>query len=1802
MVSTPLIIPGYQVRKELYNGSRTIVYQAVREADNLPVVIKLLKNSYPSCNELVKFRNQYIIAKNLNFPGIIQTYSLEPYQNSYILVMEDFDGISLSEWIRKEDGGNLSDFLTIAISLCEILDVLYKQRIIHKDIKPSNILINPETKQVKLIDFCIASLLSRKTQTLISPNVLEGSLAYISPEQTGRMNRAIDYRSDYYSLGVTLYEYLTGELPFKSTGPMELVHCHIAKMPTFVSDVKSEIPPVIGEIIHKLLAKNADERYQNALGLKYDLETCLAQLQAKGEIKYFAIGKRDIGDRLIVPEKLYGREKEVEELLTAFNRVAGVISSNSNSEPESEGGKIRELILVTGCSGIGKTAVVNEVHKPIVKQRGYFIKGKFDQFNRNIPFYAFVQAFRDLMGQLLSESDTQLLSWKKNILEALGDNGQVVIEVIPELERIIGQQPPIAKISGTAAQNRFNLLFQKFIQVFTTKEHPLVIFLDDLQWADLASLNLIKLLISEAESGYLLIIGAYRDNEVDDVHPLILMVDNLKNLHSHIQTIRLSPLSQWKVNKLVADTISCSEKVAYPLAQLVYQKAEGNPFFTTQFLKLLYQDGLISFNQESRCWQCDITQVNRLAITDDVVKFMAFQLKRLPPSSQYILKIAACIGNQFDLATLAIVCEQSAVETATDLWKALQEGLILPQSEVYKFYLGENDTVEKPHRENLSYKFLHDRVQQAAYSLIPAADRQKTHFQIGELLLQNTSEQELDERIFAIANQFNMGIDQLQQPTKRHAIAQLNLLAGKKAKKSTAYSAALNYLNIGIQLLLSLNPWQTDYDLILDLYSEATEANYLTGEFEVMEAFFREVVQNTRKIVDATKVYKVKIEANSTQGKLLTAIDTAMEFLQPLGIVFPSTPTVADFTLAQQAIATCLNGKTIAELASLPEMENPELCPVMSILAKASTPAFVSNPELHRLIILKTVALSVQFGNTPASALAYAYYGMMLCGQADSIPRGYEFSKLALELVSRFADHEYEGMIVGTAHLFIIHWQEAITATFEPLLKAYNSSLESGYLAYAGYAIQAYCFHAYISAQELTTLAKEFATYGTVLQKIKQQTALNYHCINQQTVLNFIEPHPQPWELNGTVYNENLMLPLHEKTNDATALWCVYVNKSVLAYMFQNWHVAGECIVKAKQYIGAGNATFNVALLNFYDSLLQLALLPTASSSDRETMLKRVVSNQQVMQTWANYAPMNHQHRWELVEAEKRRVLNQTTSAIEYYDRAIATAKENGYTQDQALANELAAKFYLDWGKEKIAAVYMQDAYYCYVRWGAKAKTDHLEKNHFNLLYPILQPAIQSLNPLDKLAKFVVPNLSIYSSITTSRKNRYSSNINNALDYAAIIKASQILSSTIQLDELLHQLTQVILQNSGANRCVLVLPHEDGEWYVEAIATPQEIELCTQPLENHPRIPIQLIQYVKNTQELVVIEDVNTDLPVIDEYLQQVQPKSVLCLPLLNQGKLIGILYLKNILTSGVFTSDRIEVLQLLTNQAAISLENARLYQQTANYSRTLELEVERKTAALQQKAEDLEQALTTLQHTNEELIRATRLKDEFLANMSHELRTPLNAILGMTEGLQDEIFGQVTSAQINALKIIENSGSHLLELINDILDVAKIASGQITLNLHNIVVEELCTSVLDFIKQQALHKNIQLQIKFTDNLPSFCVDERRIRQVLINLLNNAIKFTLVGGHITLTVSCVVVTDKNYIRIAITDTGIGIAAENIDKVFQPFIQIDSSLNRQYEGTGLGLALVKRIVELHGGQVGLTSELGVGSCFTIDLPC
>ncbi len=1554
-------IPGYQIFAQIYESANSLVYRGIRERDNKAVILKVLKEDYPTPQELTRYKQEYEITRNLNLEGAIEAYGLEPYQRTLVIIFEDFGASSLKLLIdeRMRVGTRampLQEFLRLAIQIAQSLGAIHAANIIHKDINPSNIVLNPETGQLKIIDFGISTVLTRSNPTSKHPNVLEGTLAYISPEQTGRMNRYLDYRTDFYSLGVTFYELLTGKVPFATTDVLELVHCNIAKQPKAPREVNSEIPQAVSDIIMKLMAKTAEERYQSNWGIIADLEECRRQLETTGTVEDFLIGFQDISDKFQIPQKLYGREAEVKTLLAAFERVSSGVGArladslsgkqttyqqnppsdnspvpSSQSKTQNPKSKI-ELMLVAGYSGIGKSALVQEIYKPITQRRGYFISGKFDQFQRNIPYSAVVSAFTGLVRQLLTESEAQLNQWREKLLTALGSNGQVIIDVIPEVELIVGKQPAVPELGATESQNRFNLVFQNFIQVFCSYEHPLVIFLDDLQWVCPATLKLMELMMTDTDMQYLFVIGAYRDNEVNPTHPLMMTLEGLRKQGATINQITLAPLALNHITHLIAETLHSDTESVKLLAELVERKTGGNPFFVNEFLKTLYTENLLTFTPPGEIgrwgdeemgrwreqeiitpspnrslWQWDIAQIEAQDITDNVVELMIGKLKKLPTSTQHVLRLAACVGADFGLNTLSIICEKSSAEIFSGLMLAVQLELILPTSELDTQLLIQD------------YKFGHDRIQQAAYALIDEAQKKAVHLQIGRLLLQNTVPEALSEKLFEIVDHLNVGVGAgtgalplLTHQAERDEIAKLNLMAGQKALTATAYEAAVKYFNAGRELV-SVDSWQNSYDLTLALYEAAAEAAYLIGDFEQMEQLVEAVLNHAKTVLDQVKVYEVKIQAAWAQGNLKEAIKIGLQVLKLLGVILPEEPSQLDIQRGLEETASLLARQEIEDLINLPEMTSPEKLAVLFILSGIIACAYTAAPALVPLLVCEQVNLSIKHGNTTWSTFAYVFYGVVLCGVVQDIESGYQFGKLALNLMERLNAKKLKAKLFEIIGGAIIPWKVHLRETIPILIEGYQSGVETGDFAYAGYSALYACEHSYFSGHELTGLEQEIATFNKSIGQLKQETPLNWAAILWQVVINLLGRAKNPIRLIGDAYNEERSLPRAIAANDRTGLHRFYLNKLILCYLFGEEHQALKNAVLAEQYLDGVVAALVAAPFHFYDSLAHLGVFTSSSNLEKEACLNRVNTNQEKMCEWAQHAPMNYLHKFYLVEAEKARVLGQIVEAMDFYERAIKGAKENGFIQEEALAYELAAKFYLARGMEKIAQTYMKEAHYTYTHWGATAKVKNLESR-----YPQF------------FAKRSPNSVKITQTILDT-----SEQTSTDLDLLSMVKASQTLSGELVLDTLLEKMMKLVIENAGAEKGYLIL-NKSGQWAIEASATIESDDikvLQSIPIETvsnsgvTPRVPLGLVNYVAHTQESIVLNDaVHEGNFTSDPYIIKQQPKSVLCTPLLNQGKLVGILYLENNLTTGAFTPDRLQLLNLLSSQAAISIENAKLY------------------------------------------------------------------------------------------------------------------------------------------------------------------------------------------------------------------------------------------------------------------------------------
>ncbi|MEH1830144.1 MAG: AAA family ATPase [Nostoc sp.] len=1506
-------IAGYEVLSTLYEGSRSLVYRGRSNHQPQSVILKVMQAEYPSLEELSRYRLEYDIINRLHGAGVAAAYDLIKYRHGLALVLEDFGGESLYQ-VLQQRRLDLGEFLEIAIALTEIIGQVHAANVIHKDITPANILLHPISKQVKLIDFGNATVLSRENPSMSSPSVLEGTLLYLSPEQTGRMNRTLDYRTDFYSLGATFYELLTGTPVFAVTDAMELIHCHLAKQPEPPHLIHPEIPVMVSQIVLKLLAKNAEDRYQSAYGIRADLQQCWQQIRQGNQIASFTLGQEDASGKFQIPQKLYGRELEVETLLTGFDRV--VTGKNHQSE----------LMLVAGYSGIGKSALVNEIHKPITRKKGYFISGKYDQFQRNIPYSGLIQAFQELLRQLLTESPAQIDRWRSQLLNTLGNNGQVVIDVIPEVELIIGKQVAPPELGSREAQNRFNLVFQNFIKVFTQSEHPLVIFLDDLQWVDSASLKLINRLMTSADSQFLFLVGAYRSNEVSPVHPLMVAIEEIRQAKVIVSQIELSPLTLTNITQLILDTFNCTAEQATPLAELLLQVTDGNPFFTNGFLKSLYEDGLLNFDEQLGRWQWDLVQLRAAPVPDNVVELMTGKMQKMPPQTQRALKLAACIGNQFDSQTLSIISESSPATLARDLWQGVQEGLILPLGENYKFTSMEEQTSADL---VVVFKFLHDRVQQVAYSLIPDAEKQTIHRQIGQLLLDHIPPEKREERIFDIVNQLNIGINPIADLAQRNELATLNLIAGKKAKDSAAYETAIRYLLTGIDLL-GEQSWQRQYALTLALHEEAAESAYLNGDFAETERLVERILHDAKTVLDCVKAYQVRVGAYTAQNNLQAALDTIVSAMARLGEPLPRNLNRLRVGLELLRTRFWIVGRlSLAQLESLPPMTDPYKLAAVQLLGSAAMASVNAAPLLVAVLALRVVNLVVRYGSSSSSSVQGVAYGVMLRVGLGDIDGAYRFSQVSLRILARFNDRIYRTMTIVAYESCIRHWKEPLRPSLAVLLNAYQEGLELGNQEYASIAASAYCIHQLFLGEPLSTVANAFQEYTAQFRRFNQEAIVYQTQPWHQLVLNLQGSATEPTRLVGAAFNEDEMLPVFINNRLGIPIFYTYIAKAMWLYYAGDYAGSLQAAKLAKPWEESAPATPGYANRYFYESLACLAVSAIATKADRRRYLRQVESNQRQAKHWAKYCPENYQHRYDLVEAERLRVLGNNLNAMRSYERAIQAARTQEYTHEEALANELAAKFYFNLGQERVAQGYLLDARHNYLRWGATFKVEQIDAQYQQLR--------------DRSTLELMTGISISSKTS-------SSSLGQDLDLETVIQAAQAISGEIVLERLLEKLLQLAIENAGAQKGYLLLNHS-SELRIEAaghiIDRDIEIIVETRPL-TATQLPISIVNYVQRTRENLVLRDaVQEGLFTADPYIFQTQPRSILCAPILNQGNLSGILYLENTLATDTFTSARLTVLNVLSAQAAIALENASFY-------RTLEQKVEDRTADLAQANQEI--------------------------------------------------------------------------------------------------------------------------------------------------------------------------------------------------------------------------------------------------------
>ena len=1457
----------------------------------------MLKSDHPTQTELLRAQREFRITKALGAEGVIRALDFQSPQKRPILVLEDIGGLSLKDYCESR-ALELGQLLDIAIKICAALDAVHGARVIHKDINPSNIILNPETGQVKLIDFGISTELSRETQSAVSPDSLEGTLAYISPEQTGRMNRALDLRTDLYSLGVTLYELLCRRRPFEHGDLMELVHAHLARRPVPPHVVRPEVPETLSAIVMKLMAKSGEERYQSAAGLRADLERCAVELR-EGSISGFPLGSRDRASVFRIPQKLYGRARALEALLSSFERVC-----------RGE----RCLVLVSGESGSGKSVLVGEIRRPMVRERGYFIAGKYDQFRRDLPYAGLLDAFDDLLRQLLTESDEQLASWRGRLLEALGQNGRLLTELLPLLEEIIGPQPAPPPLGAQESQNRFNYVLQNFVRALARPEHPLVLFLDDLQWADASSLFMLEQLLLDLDEGHFLVIGAYRDKEAPAGHPLTQMVGKLRERGLPIESLSPGPLGLEHVGALIEDTLrgGADAEQRARLAALVLAKTHGNPFFVNQFLNTLYREQKITLDPRGG-WSFELEDIEGMQITDNVVTLMAHKIERLPASCQRLLKVGSCIGSRFSLSILSTLEDAAPARIAERLWPALKAGLLLPLDGNYRYMIGASEylRVSGARLRDAEFKFLHDRVQQAAYSLLTRAQQQALHLTVGRRMLASYSAERRAEQIIDIVNHLNDGVAQIEEASERKKLASMNLAAGRRAKSSAAFEPALRYFTTGCELLTE-ESWRVDYELALALHRERAEALYLTADYETLDALTGELLGRCRELRDKVELHKIRLQALTGRGAFPEAIREALQALALVGVTIPEHPSARYSLYSRSITKLALLVKRDEDFETAPMMRSPLHLEAMRILMLIVAPAYFSNPGIVPVVVFTMMQLLARYGSSPIAAYACATYGFLQCGVFQNFEEGCRFGRLAERLCDTSTPPELQPQVILFIHEFVTIWTRPLSECIEALLDNYQRGPEVGEKEYVTYRVNVAYMQSILGGQNLQEIERTYAPHFQYVRRFRQGLTDSTAQLQRQFILHLSSPEEPGIELVGAAYNADEFLASPGAEANITERSLLTFMRCLLALIFRDTDRALAEAERAEPIMAGVIGQICYFVFFFAQSLAITANYHRLGRARQKALRKTLLRNRKLLQKWASFCPGKYAHKQQLVEAEWLRVRGRLEEARPLYEAAIEGAHEHGFIHEAALACELYSEFHQERRSSRSAAFWIREARYLYRLWGAINKVNALSER-----YP----------------EWLASERAGSGSVSTQpgASTQTSSGAAQTLDLQSIMKASHAISGEIVLSKLLTRLMEVLIENAGAQFGALLLPIKDA-WLVVARGEVGAIEVLNDaPLRGAEGLPSSIINYSIRARREVVLNNARDEGDYTeDPYVKANSVRSALALPLENQGKVAGLVYLENKLARAAFPPERLEVLRLISSQAAISLENARHYERQA--------------------------------------------------------------------------------------------------------------------------------------------------------------------------------------------------------------------------------------------------------------------------------
>ncbi|MES2207088.1 MAG: AAA family ATPase [Pseudomonadota bacterium] len=1499
---------GYTFTDTLRQEGELVLHRAHPDQDQSTSVLLIASSAErPALSSFAPLENEYALREQLNVESVVQPLTLLRSAGQMALLLKDPGGNLLDKLLGMPM--DLTQFLHIAIELAAALGKIHINHLIHRDIKPANVFVDTKSRQLWITGFGMASLSQRERQTAEASDVITGTFAYMSPEQTGRMNRSVDLRSDLYSLGVTFYQMLTGVLPFTATDPMEWIHCHVARKPPLLTEHFSDIPEPLCAIIMKLLEKTAEQRYQTAFGLEADLRTCLEQWKASEHINAFQLASFDTSDQLIIPEKLYGRKSESQLLSAAFEQMAGEGTS--------------EFVFVTGQAGIGKSALVKELQTLVSQANGIFSFGKFDQYKRDIPHTIVAQSFQGYLQQILYKSEQEVNNWRLAFTTALGTNAQLMIDLLPELELIIGKQPPMLPMPTNEAKKRFQNTFLQLLSVFAQLDHPFVLFLDDLQFIDSASLDLIECLFAQSEIHYFLLIAAYRSNELTPDHALRQTLDKLSKTDKKIESISLKPLSQMHIGQLLAESLACEPERTMQLAEAIHQKTEGNPFFTIQFLNELSEEHLISFNAQQRAWQWNLEAIRSKGFSDNVVEIMIGKINRLPEATLNVLKQIACFGSMIDIVTLPLLTNRSLESLHADLSEAVRAGFLLRSGE--------------------HYKFSHDRLQEAAYTLVSEALRSVEHLRISRLLLANSTEETIESNLFSIVAQLNRGKENITDANEKALFRHLNYRTGRKAKASTAYPAARNYFALAAEFV-SPEVWSSEYADTLALYLELLESEYLVGNFERADDISKQTLDQAQNNLDRTKVYSLCMLLYQLTGKLEDAINTGLKALKLFDIHFPEAEEELQGAYIKEKgdISQSLGGRSIAEVADMPAASDPTIRTIINLLADVVTSVAIVQPKsrLYALLVVRIVNFSLIHGSVEKSCFIYANYARMLIVESGDVATSAEFSEMALKLKDKFNKLPVSGPVLFFYGVYLHHWTKAIASSIPALEEAFKVCFQAGNYVFTGFSAYFLVTHLFAKGEALEEVFTGSEKYLDFAKQIRNDVLYQAIKLYRQVAATLKEPVTSESCAESSDLSEAERFDIITKARFAPSIACHFILKQNICFLYEQYAEAKEFGEAASKVLAPGGVAFTTYF--YYLALTAIALQRQGDPEKLPETLQSLAMPLQKLKLMAESCPENFLNRYALVCAEVADLEGKMLEAQHGYEQAIHSARENVFLQNEALANELAGKSYLRRGFETMGYAYLKEAHFCYQRWGATAKAKHLEQHYPRLI----------------------------AQLRTEHGAKSGASTEN-LDVMTIIKASQTLSGEIVLAKVIERLMTIVLENAGAVRGLLILP--EGERYLIAAEarTGQHIDVTLResPLSSS-ELPESIFQYVIRTREKVLLDDaLSSTMFVNDDYIISSQAKSVLFLPLIKQGKMVGVLYLENNLIPGAFTEDRMTVLELLISQAAISVENARLYrerelaeEELRRHRDHLEELVKERTAILNQKTNDIEAMLQNME------------------------------------------------------------------------------------------------------------------------------------------------------------------------------------------------------------------------------------------------